>query len=55
VFAAGRYRLHVPNAITLTDRPTNPAAIASRSSSQSHTTRSTRSSRSTQLALAIES
>ncbi len=53
----GSYRLHVPDSITLTDRPTAPipTAIASRSSSQSRTPRATRSSRSTQLALAIES
>lgn len=55
VFATGRYRLHVPDSITLTDHSTTPAAIASRSSSLSRTTRSTRSTRSTQLALAIES
>ncbi|MFZ9042106.1 MAG: hypothetical protein ACO225_10555 [Ilumatobacteraceae bacterium] len=55
VFATGRYRLHVPDAITLTDHPATPAATASRSSSRSRTTRSTHSTRSTQLALAIES
>lgn len=55
VFAAGSYRLNVPDAITLSDHSTIPTAIASRSSSLSRTIRSTRSSRSTQLALAIES
>jgi DNA-binding transcriptional ArsR family regulator len=54
VFATGTYRLHVPDAITLSDHTTAAMPIASRSSARPRSSRSPRSSGS-QLVLAIES
>jgi DNA-binding transcriptional ArsR family regulator len=53
VFATGRYRLHVPDSIAVTNHTTTPIAIASRSTARPRTSRATRSD--AQLALAIVS
>jgi DNA-binding transcriptional ArsR family regulator len=57
VFATGRYRLHVPDSITVTDHTTTPTAIptalATRSTTRTRTAR--RPHPTVQLALAIES
>jgi DNA-binding transcriptional ArsR family regulator len=54
VFATGRYRLHLPGSITVTDHTTTtPSVIASRAATRTRTARTSRST--VQLALVIES